>query len=220
MPRIYLSPAYHKWNPCSIDGCDETTHNNMYLDELEVYLKACNIQYKRGPKRVPKSSEDSNAYIRQAVQDSNAYKPDFHYVSHTNAANTRVRGYRPMIYPGSLKAKALADIIIAKRKEIYKQPISLTTRTDLYELKATTSPAYYEEHVFHDNIDDAMWFHDNMRSIAKQTCKAFCQYFGIAFIDPYEESKDEKETTAEQINLLSELFCKIISILKKLFGVK
>ena len=48
MPKIYLSPAYHKWNPCAISGGDETTHNNQYLDELEVYLKACGIEYKRG----------------------------------------------------------------------------------------------------------------------------------------------------------------------------
>lgn len=219
MPKIYLSPAYHKWNPCSIEGCDETTHNNMYLDELEKYLKACNIEFKRGPRRVPKSTEDSNAYIRQAVRESNAYKPDVHYVSHTNAANTKVRGYRPMIFPGSAKAKALADIIIEKRREIYNQPITLNTRTDLYELKATTAPAYYEEHVFHDNINDAMWFHDNMRNIARQTCKAFCQYFGIAFVDPYEE-KSENQTSAQQISLLSDLFNKIILVLKKLFGVQ
>ena len=29
MPKIYLSPAYHRCNPCAISGCDETTHNNI-----------------------------------------------------------------------------------------------------------------------------------------------------------------------------------------------
>ena len=32
MPKVYLSPAYHYWNPCAVAGCDETTHNNLYLD--------------------------------------------------------------------------------------------------------------------------------------------------------------------------------------------
>ena len=54
MPKVYLSPAYHYWNPCAVAGCDETTHNNLYLDVLEPYLAACGIQYKRGPRRTPK----------------------------------------------------------------------------------------------------------------------------------------------------------------------
>ena len=40
MPKVYLSPAYHYWNPCAVAGCDETTHNNLYLDVLEPYLAA------------------------------------------------------------------------------------------------------------------------------------------------------------------------------------
>ena len=31
MPKVYLSPAYHYWNPCAVAGCDEPTHNNLYL---------------------------------------------------------------------------------------------------------------------------------------------------------------------------------------------
>ena len=45
MPKVYLSPAYHYWNPCAVAGCDETTHNFLYLDVLEPYLAACGIQY-------------------------------------------------------------------------------------------------------------------------------------------------------------------------------
>lgn len=193
MPKIYLSPAYHKWNPCSIPGCDETTHNNKYLDELEVYLKANGIEYKRGPRRTPKSSEDGTTIMKKAVSESNAYKPDIHYVSHTNAANGTVRGYRPIIYPtGNAAGEKLAAIMVKHRKEIYNQPINIKRRDDLYELSQTSAVAYYEEHVFHDNKADAQWFHDNMRKIAEATCKGFCEYFGIAYKDPYavEEKKE------------------------------
>lgn len=185
MPKIYLSPAYHKWNPCAVAGCDETTHNNLYLDELEVYLKACGIQYKRGPRRTPKSNEDGDALMLNAISESNAYKPDIHYISHTNAYNGTVRGYRPMIYKGSKNGKKLADILVKYRKAIYNQPISLTENTSLAELKNTVAIAYYEEHIFHDNIEDAKWFHNNLRKIAEQTCKGFCEYFNIPFVDPY-----------------------------------
>lgn len=208
MPKIYLSPAYHKWNPCSIDGCDETTHNNLYLDELEKYLKACNIQYKRGVRRIPKSSEDSDALLSRAVRESNEYGADIHYVSHTNAFNGVIKGYRPMIYPGFEDAKRLADILIEKRKEIYPYTITLNTRTDLYELRATKATAYYEEHVFHDNKEDAQWFHSNMKLIAKQTAMGFCEYFCIPFVDIKEENKGKTviDLLLKAIELLKEMF--------------
>lgn len=89
MPKVYLSPAYHYWNPCAVAGCDETTHNNLYLDVLEPYLAACGIQYKRGPRRTPKSGEDGDALMLQAVRESDAWGADVHYVSHTNAADAQ-----------------------------------------------------------------------------------------------------------------------------------
>ena len=190
MPKIYLSPAYHKWNPCAIQGCDETTHNNLYLDELEPYLKACGIEFKRGVRRTPKSSEDGDALMLRAISESNAYKPDIHYVSHTNAYNGTVRGYRPMIFTGSKNGERLAQILIKYRKEIYSEPISLNTNTTLAELKNTVATAYYEEHIFHDNAEDAKWFHNNLRAIARQSAKGFCEYFGIAFVDPYEKKEE------------------------------
>lgn len=189
MPKIYLSPAYHKWNPCAIQGCDETTHNNLYLDELEPYLKACGIQFKRGKRRTPKSAEDGDALMLAAISESNAYKPDIHYVSHTNAFNGTVRGYRPIIYTGSKSGKKLSEILIKYRKQIYSEPITLNTSTTLAELKGTTSTAFYEEHIFHDNVEDAKWFHNNLRKIAEHTAKGFCEYFGIPFVDPYEKKE-------------------------------
>ena len=57
--------------------------------------------------------------------------------------------------------------------------------TDWYELKKTNCTAVYEELVFHDNIDDATWFHNNMRLMAKYAARAICDVFGMAFIDPY-----------------------------------
>ena len=32
MAKVYLSPAYHYFNRCAVPGCDETTHNNLYID--------------------------------------------------------------------------------------------------------------------------------------------------------------------------------------------
>ena len=214
MPKVYLSPAYHYNNTCSIAGCDETTHNNLYLDELELFLKACGIDFKRGPRRIPRSNENATLLMYQAVRESNAFKADIHYVSHTNASGNvvgegKARGYRPMIYPGSVEGKKIAKCVIAEREKIYDQPIKLNeTRSNLYELRVPHAPSYYEEHIFHDNPEDAKWFHDNLRNIARATAKGFCEYFALRyretknpkylckFVDPYggqtEAKKEEK----------------------------
>lgn len=189
MPKVYLSPAYHWYNTCSVSGCDETTHNNLYLDELEPYLRACGIHFKRGPRRTPKSDESGDALMIAAVAESNAWGADVHYVSHTNAFNGMVRGYRPIIYPGSTEGKRLAEKMIARRREIYDQPVTLNERPGLYELRSTNAVAYYEEHVFHDNPEDAAWFHAHLRDVARSAAQGLCDYFGISFVDPYGDAK-------------------------------
>ena len=185
MAKVYLSPAYHRFNTCAVAGCDETTHNNLYLDALTPYLDACGIQWKRGPRRIPNSAENGDTLMRKAVAESDAWGADVHYVSHTNASNGAARGYRPIIYTGSVGGTKLAEKMIARRREIYDQPIRLNQRTDLYELRVPRAVSYYEEHVFHDNPEDAAWFHGHLRQIAAATARGLCDYFGLPFRDPY-----------------------------------
>ena len=195
MAKVYLSPAYHKFNPCAVAGCDETTHNNLYMDEVEKFLTACGIEWKRGPRRVPKSNEDGDALMRQAVAESNTFKADIHYVSHTNAStnlsdgigNGEAQGCRPIIYKGSTRGEKLAEYMIARRSEVYDGAITLNRRTDLYELRAPNAVSFYEEHVFHDNPEDAQWFHDHMRDVARSAVKGMCDYFNLPFVEPVKD---------------------------------
>ena len=198
MAKVYLSPAYHRFNRCAVEGCDETTHNNLYLDELEVYLTACGIQFRRGPRRTAMSNEDGTEMMYQAVRESDAWGADVHYVSHTNAFDGTVRGYRPMIYPDSSRGERLAEAIIAQRRRIYSGPVSLVRRANLYELRVPKAASYYEEHVFHDNAEDAAWFHANLRPLAESTARGLCEYFAIPFTDPYAQAEEKAEEKAEQ----------------------
>lgn len=186
MAKVYLSAPQHWYNACAVSGCDENTHNNDYLDELEVYLHACGIETRRSYRRPPRdSTTDGDALMLRAVQESDAWGADVHYVSHTNAFDGTVRGYRPMIFPGSERGRRLAEKMVARRREIYDGPITLTERSDLYELRVPNAASYYEEHVFHDNTQDAQWFHANLRAVAESAAKGLCDYFGIPFTDPY-----------------------------------
>ena len=189
MPKVYLSPAMHRQNECCYprpDGkqCYETLENNEYIDILEPVLNRCGIETKRGYRRTPMSNEDGDKIMRQNVAESNAWGADVHYISHTNAANGTVKGYRPIYFTGSTKGKKLAEIMVKYRKQIYPYSVVLNNRTDLYELKNTNAVAFYEEHVFHDNLEDATWFHTHMNEIAESAAKGLCEYFGIPYVAP------------------------------------
>lgn len=189
MPKVYLSPAMHRQNECCYprpDGkqCYEALENNEYIDILEPVLNRCGIETKRGYRRTPMNNEDGDKIMRQNVAESNAWPADVHYISHTNGANGTVKGYRPIYFTGSAKGKKLAEIMVKYRKQIYPYSVVLNNRTDLYELKNTNAVAFYEEHVFHDNLEDATWFHTHMNEIAESAAKGLCEYFGIPYIVP------------------------------------
>lgn len=201
MPKVYLSPAMHRQNECCYprpDGkqCYESLENNEYIDILEPVLNRCGIETKRGYRRTPMNNDDGDKIMRQNVAESNAWGADVHYISHTNGANGTVKGYRPIYFTGSAKGKKLAEIMVKYRKQIYPYSVVLNNRTDLYELKNTNAVAFYEEHVFHDNLEDATWFHTHMNEIAESAAKGLCEYFGIPYVAPSATPSTSTLTTA------------------------
>ena len=189
-PKVYLSPAMHRANPCVYprpDGkqCYEALENNEYIDILEPILNRCGIETKRGYRRTPMNGDNGDAIMKQNVRESNAWGADVHYVSHTNAsANGTAQGCHPMYYTYSKNGKKLGEIMVKYRKQIYPRTVKLVARSDLYELKKTNAVAFYEEHAFHDNMEDATWFHTHMEEIAESAAKGLCEYFGIPYVEP------------------------------------
>ena len=189
-PKVYLSPAMHMANPCVFprpDGkqCYEALENNEYIDILEPILNRCGIETKRGYRRTPMNSDNGDAIMRQNVAESNTWGADVHYVSHTNAsANGKARGCHPMYYTYSSKGRKLGQIMVKYRRQIYPGTVKLNASTKWYELRAPKAVSYYEEHVFHDNMDDATWFHTHMVEIAESAAKGLCEWFGIPYVEP------------------------------------
>ena len=189
-PKVYLSPAMHMANPCVYprpDGqqCYEALENNEYIDILEPILNRCGIETKRGYRRTPMNGDNGDTIMRQNVWESNAWGADVHYVSHTNASsNGKAQGCHPMYYTYSKNGKKLGEIMVKYRKQIYPRTVKLVARSDLYELKKTNAVAFYEEHAFHDNMEDATWFHTHMEEIAESAAKGLCEYFGIPYVEP------------------------------------
>ena len=189
-PKVYLSPAMHRANPCVYprpDGkqCYEALENNEYIDILEPILNRCGIETKRGYRRTPMNGDNGDTIMRQNVWESNAWGADVHYVSHTNASsNGKAQGCHPMYYTYSKNGKKLGEIMVKYRKQIYPRTVKLVARSDPYELQKTNAVAFYEEHAFHDNMEDATWFHTHMEEIAESAAKGLCEYFGIPYVEP------------------------------------
>lgn len=189
-PKVYLSPAMHRANPCVYprpDGkqCYEALENNEYIDILEPILNRCGIETKRGYRRTPMNGDNGDTIMQQNVWESNSWGADVHYVSHTNASsNGKAQGCHPMYYTYSKNGKKLGEIMVKYRKQIYPRTVKLVARSDLYELKKTNAVAFYEEHAFHDNLEDITWFHTHMEEIAESAAKGLCEYFGIPYVEP------------------------------------
>lgn len=212
-PKIYLSPAYHKANQCCYkrpDGqqCYETLENNEFMDLLQPMLERCGFDVKRGPRRTPMSDEDGTTYMYQAIKESNEWGAKVHYVSHTNATTTgttgrgTVKGFLSMYYPSSAKGKQLAELMAKYRAKCYPYGCRTTGRSDLHELCDTNAVAVYQEHVYHDNLTDAEWFHQNMKQCAEMDCKALCEYFGVDYVEepkPEEPVVDSKKMYRVQV---------------------
>ena len=197
-PKVYLSPAMHRANPCVYprpDGqqCYEALENNEYIDILEPILHRCGIATKRGYRRTPMNSDNGEAIMKQNVRESDAWGADVHYVSHTNGSadgKGNSRGCYPMYYTFSAKGKKLGNIMVKHRKEVYPGTVKLVASSKWYELYKPKAISFYEEHVFHDNMEDATWFHTHMKEIAESAAKGLCEWFGIPYVAAEPEPTD------------------------------
>jgi N-acetylmuramoyl-L-alanine amidase len=194
MPKVYLSPALHAYdNPCSYDKkCGENIHCGKLMDQLIPYLDACGIEWKRSN---PKNTGKGYA---KTIAESNAFKPDVHFVMHTNAcASHKAVGSRIYVHPES-KAKELAVLILKHRKEFYPDGGKVVENTTLTEILNNIAPCVYDETVFHDNVDDATFLHENIKAFAEADAKALCEYFGIPFVDPYATTKKPEKAPVKK----------------------
>ncbi|MCI8497719.1 MAG: LysM peptidoglycan-binding domain-containing protein [Clostridiales bacterium] len=181
--KIYLSASNQIHNPCKM-GDSESDHCNLYLDKLEPLLKTGGFLVKRC---------SPGEGIREMVADSNSWGADLHLVNHTNAASGGVRGSNIFISGKWEETKKLAETMANHRRKVYPYGVSIRTSNSWYEMNAVNAYCVYEELVFHDNEQDARWFHENMDLLADATAKALCEHYGKS-----SPAKPSPEATAEK----------------------
>lgn len=188
MAKIYLSAAAHATDnktQCP-QSCGENVHCNAYMDIVEKRLKELGFEVKRGDK-----SQTGSTALQSRVKEANNWKADIYYVAHTNAGGGR---YSMTMCYNSDASKAKANVINKYRKCVSSHKV--VTRSDLYEINATTMTCLYDELFFHDNAEDCAWFHSvGMELLAEETVQALCELCGVSYKAP--STDDTKVTELE-----------------------
>lgn len=191
--KIALSPEDRNTNtyhPQALyQGRSTNEHEQMCrcADLLEQELVRCGFEVK--------NMQYGNMYDR--VADGNAWGADLYIALHTNGFDGTVAGTRVHCYPSDKSRK------IGKLIQDRIAPLSpgtserLVESSGLYELKATHMPAVLPEFGFHDNREEAQWLIDEMSTIARETAKAVCEYFGVSYV----AAPEEKPATALEMPL-------------------
>lgn len=182
--KIALSPedrstnTYHPQALYQGRATNEREQMRRCADLLESELTRCGFAVK--------NMQYGNMYDR--VKDGNAWGADLYIALHTNGFDGTVAGTRVHCYP-SEKSRKIGKLIQDRIAPLSPGTSErLVESTGLYELKATKMPAVLPEFGFHDNLKEAQWLIDEMPTIARETAKAVCDFFGVSYVAAPEET--------------------------------
>ena len=199
MPKVYIPTLYTSRNKCAY-GDSEYIHCEKFVDLLCCFLKANSIDYMVGKAKT----------IDDAASECNEYDPDICYSPHT-AWSMRHDSRFSALYVFSAQPTSVAfrasDRIRRRREEIYPRSVFINQNREDPEILATKIPTIIDYIVFHDNEEEALFFHNNMVEMAAAVAFGFCDYFGLIFIDPKNipRSISEAESAGKLSMLLYEL---------------
>lgn len=118
--------------------------------------------------------------LSKHINEATAWGADLYVPIHTNAAGGTARGTRFGFYPGRQDSAKACKAFKANWIRIY--PYSDRVKTTTYtfaEAKSPRCPSVYCELIFHDNRDDAVWFHANTERIAFNLVESIADVLGV-----------------------------------------
>lgn len=185
MTKIYLSPSDQTENPYAVGNANEGTVCNEIARLLEIALNRCACF---------DVLRNTSMSITKGIQESNAWKAQFHICIHTNAYNGTVAGTRMFYGEEGGKGQSMCKSIMQ-----FLAPITpgtsdnITQRTSLNEVRNVNAYTVYIEVGFHDNATEAAWLIGHTEDIAEAICKGICENLGMEYIQPpVEVNKGQK----------------------------
>jgi hypothetical protein len=165
-------------------GHSEKEHCEMLAQKMLPLLAKRGIEY-----RVRAASNSLTTNVNEAT----AFGAQLYVPMHTNAtANGTARGTRFGYYPGRTDSMKACQMFRDNWKKIYPLPDrAITTTYTFAEAKNPKCPSVYCELVFHDNKQDAEWFHANIDRIAENLVESVALFFGISGVSKPEDKPIE-----------------------------
>ncbi len=197
--KIYISPEDRASNVYASSALwnGHTTNEKEQMGRCADYMERGLLRC--GSFEV-RNAQYGNMYDR--VKESNNWPADMHVAPHTNGFNGKAAGTRVHCYP-SERSRRIGKLIQDRIGPLSPgAPDFLVEDDRLYELRATTMAAVLPEFAFHDNTADAQWLVDSMEQIAEETVQAICEYYGVAYVPPYERIDDTSTEEKPQENAL------------------
>ena len=181
MSTVFLSPSLQEFNPYVTGNGSEADFMNRLADEIIPGLLLNGVGLSRS---------DRIGSVADAIEKSNAYRPDLHVALHSNASpegmNGRMQGPEIYYYKDSAEGLRAAELIGAQLAQVYPfgDTVALIpTDDELAELLRTKAPAAFVEVGYHDNPADAAWIESNLPAIANAINRGIADYLDIPFSD-------------------------------------
>ncbi|MDD4280469.1 MAG: SpoIID/LytB domain-containing protein [Candidatus Sumerlaeales bacterium] len=185
--KVYLSPSNQPKNMCKL-GHSEKEHCEALAYMLTPFLDAYGVEYRFRP---------AGLSLSQSVKDATDWGAQLYVPMHTNAAGGTAMGTRFGFYPGRMDSSNACNIFKKNWLKIYPYSEKVKTGTyTFYEAKNPVCPSVYCELVFHDNITDATWFHQNTDTIARNIAQSIADFFGVGS-KPIENNEEPKLPATE-----------------------
>lgn len=166
--KVFLSPSNQPRNKCVL-GHSEKDHCEELARLMLPHLASRGIQYRfRQPGHT----------MTMAGKDADSWGADLYLPIHTNAtAAGKARGTTFGYYPGRMDSKEAGLVFVEHWKRVYPLPDRVRVGTYTFtEARVPKAPSVYIELLFHDNLQDATWFHQNMELSARTLVDAIYDY--------------------------------------------
>lgn len=169
MPKVYLSPSNQMHNSCRA-GDREGQHCPKLAALIASKLASVGIESKI---RTPSNSLSKN------MAEAKSFGADLYIPLHTNAAGANARGSRFGYNSSRADSKEACEIFANRWKQFYPFPekVKLAIYNSFGEAKRPHCPSVYVELIFHSNVDDANFLHNNMEQCADVLVQCVLDYF-------------------------------------------
>lgn len=177
--KIFLSPSDQTSNRYAYGNTSEAIQCGKIAVALEESLTRCGFEVRM------------LHYQGMDVKCANAdaWGADLYIPIHTNACNGNVSGTRIYTYDYSGEGRKAGLCVYHNLAPLTPgKSDNISADAGLYEIRKPAAPTVYCECEFHDVPDTARWIITHTTIIAEAICKGVCEYFGIPYKTPNDES--------------------------------